>query len=55
MATKPFKTRRAAPPKKPKAPQSDEPKRHALIRRDGEIHGPEYKIGSNSKVAALVV
>jgi DNA invertase Pin-like site-specific DNA recombinase len=45
MATKPTKTRRAALAKKSKAPQSAKPKRHALTRPDGEIHGPGYKIG----------
>ena len=45
MTTKPIKARRAAPRKKPKAPQSDTPKRHAMTQREGEIHGPGYKIG----------
>lgn len=44
MATKPIKTTRAAPPTKPKAAQK-KPKRHALTRREGEIHSPGYKIG----------
>ena len=45
MATKPTKTRRAAPRKRRKPPPSDKPKRHAWTRQDGEIHGPGYKIG----------
>src|SRR5271165_3853537 len=45
MATKPTKTRRAAPRKRRKPPASDKPKRHAWTRQDGEIHGPGYKIG----------
>ena len=45
MATKPRKTRRAAPRKRRSPPASDKPKRHAWTRQDGEIHGPGYKIG----------
>ena len=45
MATKPTKTRRAAPRKRRKPAPSDKPKRHAWTRQDGEIHGPGYKIG----------
>jgi hypothetical protein len=45
MVTKPIKTRRAASPKKPKAPQSEKPQGLAQTRRDGEFHGPGYKIG----------
>jgi DNA invertase Pin-like site-specific DNA recombinase len=45
MATKRTKTRRAAPRKKPKLRPSEKPKRHAWTRRDGEIHGPGYRIG----------
>jgi hypothetical protein len=42
MATKPTKTRRAAPRKRRKPAPSDKPKRHAWTRQDGEIHGPGY-------------
>ncbi len=45
MATKPTKTRRTAPRKRRKSAPSGKPKRHAWTRRDGEIHGPGYKIG----------
>jgi DNA invertase Pin-like site-specific DNA recombinase len=45
MATKSTKTRRAAPGKMRKSPSSDKPKRHVQTRRDGEIHGPGYRIG----------
>ncbi len=45
MTTKPTKTRGAAPRKRRKPPLSDNPKRHAWTRQDGEIHGPGYKIG----------
>ena len=45
MATKPTKTRRAAPRKRRKPPASGKPKRHPWTREDGEIHGPGYKIG----------
>ena len=45
MATKPTKARRAAPRKRRKPAPSGKPKRHAWTRQDGEIHGPEYKIG----------
>jgi len=44
MATKPTKTRRAAPHKR-QPPPSHQPKRRAWTRRDGVIHGPGYKIG----------
>ena len=45
MATKPTKTRRAAPRKRRRPASSDKPKRHAWTRQDGEIHRPGYKIG----------
>jgi DNA invertase Pin-like site-specific DNA recombinase len=45
MATKPIKTGRAAPPRKPKAPQRENPKRQALTRPGGGLHGPGYQIG----------
>ena len=45
MATKPTKSRRAAPRKRRPSAPSDKPKRHAWTRRDGEIHGPGYEIG----------
>src|SRR5271166_4272227 len=45
MATKPTKTKRAAPRKRRKPPASGKPKRHPWTREDGEIHGPGYKIG----------
>ena len=45
MATKPTKTRRAAPRKRRKPPPSDKPKRHGWTRQDGEIHGPACMIG----------
>ena len=45
MATKPAKTRLAAPRKRRKPPPTDKPKRHAWTRRDDEIHAPGYKIG----------
>src|SRR5271168_4460490 len=45
MATKPTKTRRAAPLKRRKPPASGEPKRHPWTREDGEIPRPGYKIG----------
>ena len=45
MATKPTRTRRAAPRKTRKPAPSDKLKRHAWTRQDREIHGPGYKIG----------
>ena len=45
MATTPTKTRRAAPRNRRKSTPSGKPKRHASTQRDGDIHGPRYKIG----------
>ncbi len=45
MATKPTKTRRATQRKKRRPSPSENPKRHAWTRRDGEIPGPGYTIG----------
>jgi DNA invertase Pin-like site-specific DNA recombinase len=45
MAAKPRKTERADPRQSQKPAPKDNPKRHAVTRRDGEIHGRGYKIG----------
>jgi hypothetical protein len=45
MATKPTKTKRAAPRKGRKLLPSDKPNRQVWTRRDGEIQGPGYTIG----------
>jgi DNA invertase Pin-like site-specific DNA recombinase len=45
MTTKPIKTRRADPRKRRKPSANDRPKGHPWTRRQGEIHGPGYKIG----------
>lgn len=45
MASKPSKTKKAAPRKKAKPAASEKPKRHPWTRKDGEIHRAGYRIG----------